>query len=83
MALSTMGLILWIILLQSRQFALGEMNVLCEFTTMHSDLLAKKATIHHGEMPMELIKNSTPQVPATPPPIHENPVVDVDKFPKN
>ena len=77
-----MGSILWIILLQSRQFALGEMNMLCEFKTMHSDLRSKKAAIYHGEMPMELVTNSTPQVPPTPPPAHENLVVDVDKIQK-
>ena len=81
--MSTKGSILWITLLQSQQFALGEMNVLCKFTMMHSDLRAKMATIHHSEIPMELITNSAPQVPPTPPPaVHENPGVDVDKIPK-
>ena len=46
--MATRGSILWIILLQSRQFALGEVSILCEFTTMHSDLRAKRATIHHS-----------------------------------
>ena len=50
MSLSTKGSILWIILLQSRQFALGEVNILCEFSTMHKDLCTKWATIHHSEM---------------------------------
>ena len=40
--------ILWIVLLQSRQFALDEVKILCEFTTMHGDLLAKRANIHHN-----------------------------------
>ena len=38
MTMSTKVSIPWIILLQSRQFALGEVNMLCEFTTMHEDL---------------------------------------------
>ena len=43
MTLAKKGSILWIILLQERQFALGEVNMLCEFTTMHEDLRAKRA----------------------------------------
>ena len=58
-AMATKGSILWIDLLQSRQFALGEVNILCEFTTMKGNLQAKRATIHHSEMPLELLKNST------------------------
>ena len=57
--MATKGYILWIVLLQSRQFALGEVNILCEFTTMKGNLQAKRATIHHSEMPLELLKNST------------------------
>ena len=64
MTVATRGYILWIILLQSRQFALGEVNILCEFTTMHGDLQAKRTTIHHSEMSLELLTNSTD----TPPP---------------
>ena len=60
MSLHTRGSILWIILLQSRQFGLGEVNILFEFSAMHSDLRAKKSTIHHSEMPADLITNSTP-----------------------
>ena len=59
MSMHTRGSILWIILLQSRQFGLGEVNILFEFSSMHSDLRSKKATIHHSEMPAELILNST------------------------
>ena len=58
MTLNTKGSMLWIILLQSRQFSLGEVNVLCEFTTMHKDLRAKRAAIHHSDMPLDLISNS-------------------------
>lgn len=84
MTINTKGSILWIILLQSRQFALGEMNVLCEFTTMHDDLRAKRAQIHHSEMPMELLKNSVEEnEPLTPTKRNPGvPVVDVDKIPK-
>ena len=38
MTMSTRVSILWIVLLQSRQLALGEVNLLCEFTTMNEDL---------------------------------------------
>ena len=46
--LSTKGYILWIVLLQSRQFSIREVNMLCEFTTMHEDFRAKKALILHS-----------------------------------
>ena len=59
MTLNTKGSMLWIILIQYRHLALGEVNVLCEFTTMHEDLHVKRAAIHHSEMPLELISNST------------------------
>ena len=78
MTLNTKGSMLWIILLQSRQFALGEVNVLCEFTTMHEDLREKRADIHHSEMPLELILNST-EKEAPPKPNETTPeVVDVE-----
>ena len=52
---------------------------------MHEDLCAKRATIHHSEMPSELLKNSQQDPPA--PPTVKNPPtptapVDVDKIPK-
>ena len=56
---NTKGSMLWIIFLRYLQFALGEVNVLCEFTTMHEDLHAKRADIHHSEILMELILNFT------------------------
>ena len=61
MTMSTKESILWIVLLKSRQFALGEVNLLCEFTTMHEDLHTKRASILHSEMPMNLIKNLEPE----------------------
>ena len=71
-------------LLQSWQFALGEVNLLCEFTTMHEDLRAKRASILHSEMPSDLLPNSEPeisqQVQTKNPPT--NAVIDVDVSPK-
>ena len=83
MTMATKGSILWVVLLQSRQFALGEFNIFCEFTTMHADLRAKRATIRHSEMPLELLKNSkeTPPPPASRTP--EVQVVDMDKIQNN
>ena len=52
MNMATKGSILWVLLLQSRQLALGEVNILCEFTKMHGKLRAKRATIHHSDMPL-------------------------------
>ena len=50
----TRASILWIILLQARQFAIGEVNILVEFTTMHTSLSAKMGAIIHAEVPTEL-----------------------------
>ena len=58
MTISTKESILWIFLLQSRQFSIGEVNMLCEFTTMHEDRCSKKASILHSEIPSELLTNS-------------------------
>ena len=62
--------ILWIVLLQSRQFELDEVNILCEFTTMHGDLQAKRTIIHHSDMPLELLTNSRERPP---PPANRTP----------
>ena len=56
MTVGTKGLILWIILLQSCHFALGELQVLCD-STIHSDLQAKRAAIQQSKTPAELIAN--------------------------
>ena len=84
MTLSTKGSILWIFLLQSRQFYLGEVNMLCEFTTMHEDLRTKKASIFHSKMPSELLTNSGTTSP--PPERIKNPphkpAIDVHATPK-
>ena len=58
MSIQTKGSILWIILLQARQFGIGEVNVLYEFQTMHDDLRAKRAQVSHYEVPTELLANS-------------------------
>ena len=80
----TKGSILWIVLLQFRQFALGEVNLLCEFTTMHEDLCDKRASILHSKMPSDLLTNSEPETsqqdrPKNPP---TNATIDVDITPK-
>ena len=58
MPTNTKGSILWIILLQARQFSLGEVHPLFEFTRKHEDLRAKKASILHSEVPLELLISS-------------------------
>ena len=84
MMLSTKWLILWIVLLQSIQFSLGEVNMLCEFNTMHEDLRAKKASILHSVIPIELLTNSRT---TSPPPdqiknLPHKPAIDVYVTPK-
>ena len=57
---------------------------MCKFKTMHEDLRAKRASILHSEMPMNLVTNSEPEMvqqdrtrnPAT------NATIDVDINPK-
>ena len=82
MTMATRGSILWIILLQSRQFELGEVNILCEFTTTHDDLREKRSTIHHCEMPLELPTKSTDTPPPPTTMIPEIQVLDLDKIHK-
>ena len=81
MSLATRGSILWIVLLQTHQFSLGEVNLLCEFTTMHEDLCAKRARILHSEMPNDLLTKSTAEKEKTP--TNKTPApapIDVDKI---
>ena len=78
MSMHTKASILWVLLLQSRKFAIGDMEVLASFTTMHSDLCAKKANISHAEVPAALLpepkhqsngnKRKEPDQPSDPPP---------------
>ena len=58
--------ILWIILLQSRRFAIGEMSILSEFSKMQSDLVGKNTNIHHAELPAELLCGQDPPLPPAP-----------------
>ena len=55
-----------------------------EFTTMHEDLRAKRASILHSEMPSELIANSEPEEPFQARSKHPptTAVIDVDVTPK-
>ena len=55
MTAMTKASILWIILLQSRNFALGDDTILAEFTAMHSNLASKQGNIFHSEVPHALI----------------------------
>ena len=58
--------------------------MLCEFTTIHEDLRAKRASILHSEMPMNLITNLEPetvQQDCTKNPV-TNATIDVDINPK-
>ena len=65
MPMATKASILWIVLLQSRQFGLGELNILHEFSTMHEDLRAKRGQITHSEVPADLLANSMAKGPET------------------
>mmetsp|Transcript_38073 Transcript_38073/g.88584 ORF Transcript_38073/g.88584 Transcript_38073/m.88584 type:complete len:153 (-) Transcript_38073:1512-1970(-) len=84
MLLVTQGLILWILLLQARQFLLGEVNLLYNFTTMHEDLWVKCASILHSEMPSKLLKNSgvEPEMKRAPKNTTPTNPIDIDKIPK-
>ena len=55
MSITTRASILWVILLQGRQFATGQMEVLAEFSALHTNLTAKQANIYHAEVPAELL----------------------------
>jgi hypothetical protein len=56
MSKTTKASILWIILLQGRQFAIGQLDVLAEFQAMHTSLTAKQGAIIHAEVPQELLE---------------------------
>jgi hypothetical protein len=60
MSITTKASILWVILLQGRQFATGEMNILAEFVQLQTSLNAKQANIMHAEVPAELLHQKTP-----------------------
>ena len=50
----TRASILWVILKQSRRFALGEMNIIQEFRGMHDNLAYKMLGFTHAETPVAL-----------------------------
>ena len=56
MSLHTKDSILWIVLLQARQFGMGEVNILHEFKSLHHDLQAKRGDISHSKVPRELVR---------------------------
>ena len=56
MSKRTKASILWIILLQKRQFAIGDTTILAQFSTMQANLAAKNELIVHVEVPSELIE---------------------------
>jgi hypothetical protein len=58
MSNSTKASILWVILKQSRLFAIGETAVLAEFQEVQRILTAKSASYNHAETPQELIETS-------------------------
>lgn len=60
MSITTKASILWVILLQGRQFATGEINVLAEFVQLQTNLNAKQAHITHAEVPVELLHQTAP-----------------------
>ena len=57
MSLTTRASILWVILLQGRQFATGHMDILAEFSSLHTNLISKQANIYHAEVPAELLQS--------------------------
>jgi hypothetical protein len=56
MAVVTKASILWVILKQSRRFAIGEMDILAEFTYMHTVLSSKSSAYSHAETPLQLYR---------------------------
>ena len=50
--------ILWVILKQSRRFAIGEMGILQEFDEMHRCLASKLASFPHAETPSQLYEDT-------------------------
>ena len=55
----TRASILWVILKQSRRFALGEMDVILEFQGMHDHLAHKMLGFNHAETPAKLLHDDT------------------------
>ena len=57
MTIKTKASIIWIILLQSRKFSMGDTTILFEFSTMQTNLSSKKCIIIHAEVPIKLMGN--------------------------
>ena len=61
---TTIASILWIILLQSRHFALGQMQgkmaVIPEFKSLQDDIMAKRGQISHAELPVKFLEPAQP-----------------------
>ena len=59
----TIASILWIILLQSRHFAVGQMcgpkGILPEFKLLQDDITAKRGNISHAELPAKFLEPPT------------------------
>ena len=59
----TIASILWIILLQSRHFAIGQMSgptsILPEFKLLQDDITAKRGNISHAELPAKFLEPPT------------------------
>ena len=55
MNLNTKALIIWIILLQSRKFSMGDTTILSEFFTMHTNLSSKQCLIINAELPIDIM----------------------------
>ena len=60
MSAQTKATILWIILLQARKFSMGDMDVLAEFSAMHTSLCAKCITLEHADVPEDLYVKKAP-----------------------
>ena len=80
LSLHSEGAILWIILLQSRRFGIGEMDILAEFKNMHSNLASKQNSFSHCELPNSLIKTTEMKKKKQPPTIDLTP--NIPKRPK-
>ena len=92
----TIAAIMWIVLLQTKKFALGHMQigvhtvVLPEFTVMQNAIMCKNPTIAHAEVPSALLKppgsKRTLETPAAgddvTPKTPKKPKADKDQVPK-
>ena len=61
MTQSTKAAILWIILIQSREFSRGKGELTAEFAEMQHGLAVKRAEITHAEVPAQLLAQPTIQ----------------------